>query len=369
MKGDRKSLGLAALAAFGLFLGIYYWPSIAGAVKTVGGAAVPLGRGCAIAYIANILMGFYERHYFPKSAMPLVRKSARPVCLIAAFLTVVLILAAVIGLVVPELVGCVKLMLQDVPAALDEMFDEFWAAEILSPELQAELESIDLAGAVTTLVQGVTSGLGSILTVAADIVSSVVNLVLGLIFAIYILLGKEKLSGQCTRLMVHFIPQKWNDKIRYVLSVLDNAFRRYIVGQCTEAVILGILCAVGMKVFGFPYAAMTGAVVGVTALIPVAGAYIGGAVGFLLIFTVSPVQALLFLVYLVILQQLENNLIYPRVVGASIGLPGIWVLAAVTVGGGIGGVGGMLLGVPLASAAYQMLRDCLHQKEAALKDE
>ena len=135
-----------------------------------------------------------------------------------------------------------------------------------------------------------------------------------------------------------------------------------MVGQCTEAVILGLLCMAGMLLLGFPYATMVGTFIGFTALIPVAGAYIGAGVGAFMIFTVSPVKALLFLLFIAVLQQLEGNLIYPRVVGASIGLPGVWVLAAVTVGGGVLGVAGMLLAVPLAAAAYQMLREDVRRR-------
>ena len=137
---------------------------------------------------------------------------------------------------------------------------------------------------------------------------------------------------------------------------------RSIVGQCTEAVILGGLCALGMTLLGLPYAVMTGTIIGVTALIPVAGAYIGGAVGAFVIFTVDPSKAVIFLVYLVILQQVEGNVVYPRVVGSSIGLPGIWVLTAVTIGGGVMGISGMLIGVPLSAAAYKLFSDHVNGK-------
>ena len=159
----------------------------------------------------------------------------------------------------------------------------------------------------------------------------------------------------------------------YLLSskVRDGGrrFRRFLVGQCTEAVILGLLCMAGMLLFRFPYATMVGALIGFTALIPVAGAYIGAGVGAFMIFTVSPVKALLFLVFIVVLQQLEGNLIYPKVVGSSIGLPGIWVLAAVTVGGGILGIFGMLLAVPLAAACYQMVREDVRKRTASLPED
>ena len=177
-------------------------------------------------------------------------------------------------------------------------------------------------------------------------------------------MGKERLGHQFRRLLDTYWKPRWTEKLYYVLRTVDNCFHRFIVGQCVEAVILGLLCILGMLIFRFPYAGMIGALIGFTALIPVAGAYIGAVVGALMIFTVSPIQALLFLVFLVVLQQLEGNLIYPRVVGSSIGLPGIWVLAAVTVGGGLLGVGGMLLGVPLTAAVYQLLRHDMNRRSA-----
>ena len=149
----------------------------------------------------------------------------------------------------------------------------------------------------------------------------------------------------------------------YVLRTVHESFGNFIVGQCTEAVILGVLCALGMTVLGLPYAVMTGTIIGVSALIPVVGAYIGGALGAFMIFTVDPAKALVFLIFLVILQQLEGNIIYPRVVGNSIGLPGLWVLASVTIGGGVMGVAGMLIGVPLSAALYKLFAKHVKRKQ------
>lgn len=210
-----------------------------------------------------------------------------------------------------------------------------------------------------------TSGVGNVMELVVNALSSVfsgvVMALMSVIFSIYLLLGKDKLRKQADRVMRHYLKTDWYKKIKYVLSVLNDCFHKYIVGQCTEAVILGMLCALGMVLLKLPYASMIGALIGFTALIPVAGAYIGGAVGAVMIFSVSPVQALIFLVYLVVLQQLEGNLIYPKVVGASMGLPGIWVLAAVTIGGGIMGVGGMLLSVPIAATVYQLIKDDMNK--------
>ncbi|MBQ5760559.1 MAG: AI-2E family transporter, partial [Clostridia bacterium] len=189
------------------------------------------------------------------------------------------------------------------------------------------------------------------------------DFVLALIFAIYLLAGKEDLGRGCRRMMEAYLSPSVRSRLLYVANTFDRCFGKFIIGQCVEAVILGGLCILGMLLLGIPYATMVGTLIGFTALIPVAGAYIGGVVGVLLIATVSPVKAVVFIVFLIVLQQLEGNLIYPRVVGSSIGLPGIWVLAAITVGGGVMGVMGMLLGVPLFAALYQILREDLRRRE------
>lgn len=366
MKEHQKYLK-AGITIFILFLCIYYWKPFTLVAKTAFKAAFPLLIGCAMAYILNILMSFYEQHYFTKNTSAAVRKSARPVCMIGAFLTLVIILAFILRLIVPELISCIQLLFAAVPKAMQALSDFLAEIEFVPDTIISYLSGIDWNSTLSKVLNVLTSGIGSTVNFAMGAVSSAVsfmmNLLIGGIFAIYLLFGKERLLAQCNRLLKNYTPAAWNEKLHYVLSVVNGCFHRYIVGQCTEAIILGALCAAGMFLFRFPYALMTGAVIGVTALIPVAGAYLGGAVGFLLILSVSPMKAVLFLIYLVILQQLEGNLIYPRVVGSSIGLPGIWVLATVTIGGGIFGIAGMLLGVPLAAAAYQLIRNNIIKKE------
>lgn len=371
MKTEWKKYFKLAVAVFLLFLCIYYWKPFTQAAGVAFKAAAPLLLGCAIAYILNILMSFYERHYFPKSKKAAVRKSARPVCMLGAFLTLILIMAIIIRLIVPELIACIQLLFAEVPKAMKSLSDLLAESSILPENIVESLRGIDWNSTLTKILDILTSGIGNTVNFAMSAVSSmtsfVMNLVIGAIFAIYLLFGKERLQAQCNRVLANYFRPEWNEKLHHILSVTNGCFHRYIVGQCTEAVILGVLCAVGMLIFGFPYAMMTGAVIGVTALIPVAGAYIGGAVGFLLILSVSPMKAVLFVVYLVVLQQLEGNLIYPRVVGSSIGLPGIWVLATVTIGGGMFGISGMLFGVPLAAALYQLLRNNMNKKEKGIQ--
>ena len=169
-------------------------------------------------------------------------------------------------------------------------------------------------------------------------------------------MSKDKLLEQCKQISNKYIKSKWLKKINYVLSILNDTFHKFIVGQCTEAVILGLLCTIGMTILRMPYAAMIGALTALMALIPIVGAFISGAVGAFLIFMESPVKALIFLIFIVVLQQLEGNLIYPKVVGSSIGLPALWVLTAVTVGGSVAGIAGMMIAVPIAAAIYRLIK-------------
>lgn len=354
-----------AVTAFALYLAVQYWPAVGELLSLVVGAASPLLIGCVIAYLVNILMSLYERHYFPKSQKEALIKSRRPVCMILAFVTLVAIVVLVVALVVPELGSCIGVIFSAVPEVLDDVVDFIAQLEIVPEDIQAALEAIDWKAKVSQIVNAVISGVGSVMdvvvTTATSVFSGLVNGLMAFIFSIYLLLGKDNLARQFKKLMGRYLKPSWNQKISYVLSVLNDSFRKYVVGQCTEAVILGVLCALGMALLKLPYATMIGALIAVTALIPVAGAYIGGGVGALMIFSVDPVQAVIFVVYLVILQQLEGNLIYPKVVGSSLGLPAIWVLAAVTIGGGIMGVVGMLISVPIASAIYRLLREDINR--------
>jgi predicted PurR-regulated permease PerM len=267
----------------------------------------------------------------------------------------------VVILILPQLVECVKLIVAELPGFMERALDQVEQWGLLSEDVLRYLEAIDWKNALSQAFDMLKSGLGSVMDVLVSTVSTVfsalVTTLVALIFSIYLLSGKERLGGQFHRVARRYLKKDWYKNLCYVLDVVDDCFHRYIVGQCIEAVIIGSLCALGMIILRLPYATMVGALVAFTALIPVAGAYIGAAVGAFMILTVDPIKAVIFLVFLVILQQFEGNVIYPKVVGSSMGLPGIWVLAAVTVGGGMMGIAGMLLGVPLAAAAYRILRD------------
>jgi len=273
--------------------------------------------------------------------------------------------------VVPELTACVELLIAQIPGAVSKAVSWLEANAAIPEEMLSSLQNIDWKSRIEQIISLLTSGVGSVMGTAVNVVSSVfsgiVTALFALIFSIYLLTGKEKLGSQFDRLMRRYMKDKLYNRSKYVLSVLNDCFHKYIVGQCTEALILGALCTAGMLLLGIPYATMTGAVISFTALIPVAGGYIGAAIGAFMILTVSPIQALIFLIFIVVLQQLEGNLIYPRVVGSSMGLPAIWVLAAVTIGGGVMGILGMLIGVPLAAALYRLLREDVNRQAVGEK--
>lgn len=353
---------------FLLYLAVHYWQTAANLVSALVSASLPLIIGGVVAYLVNILMANYESRWKDNPKKPGLAKLRRPVCMLLAFLTLVAIVALVCGLIIPQLVDCVGLILAELPGFMADAIDLAEQWKLFSPEVLASLESIDWNAQIGKLVGVVTSGIGDVVSLVVSAVSSVfsflVTALLSLIFSIYLLSGKEELASQVDRLAKRYVGNRLYGKLVYFLHTLDDCFHRYIVGQCTEAVILGALCAVGMGILRLPYALMVGALVAFTALIPVAGAYIGAGVGAFMILTVDPFKALVFLIFIVVLQQLEGNLIYPKVVGSSMGLPGIWVLAAVTVGGGLAGIVGMLLGVPLAAALYRIIRDDVNKHEA-----
>lgn len=357
-KTDFAVIIYICLAAL-LILGIKYFDQIAGVALKLWNVAFPLILGVAVAYVINIIMVRVERIYFPKTKNRFVTASRRGVSIVVSLLLVAGIFSLVARLVLPELGKAFAVIGRNVPIFLEEA--AAWLEENNAGNTADMLKNVDwnnVMDKVADVVKsGFTSFVNSTLTAVGAVVGSVVNFFIGLIFGIYILSGKEKLHSQVSRIMHAYMKERTVARIRYIYRTANETFSSFIIGQCTEAVILGTLCTIGMLLFRFPYAPMIGAFIGATALIPIVGAYLGAAVGAFMILTVDPLKALLFIIFIVVLQQLEGNLIYPRVVGSSIGLPGIWVLAAVTVGGGLGGIGGMLLGVPVAATAYKLIRN------------
>ncbi|MCM1497959.1 MAG: AI-2E family transporter [Clostridium sp.] len=345
------------------FQGIIGW---AGNILLI---AYPLLLGCVIAYVLNILMVRLEKIYFPHSKSKWINQSRRGVCITLSLALLILIVIFVMYLVIPQVVDCFVIISKDVPEVLQRVVQFLIDKSDELPTLQQQLQDINLdwGNIINKVSKGLLTGTKGVLTSATTIVGSVVgavtNVVIGLIFSLYVLACKEDIQAKTARVGKAFMRNKTYEKCTYVLGIVHESFSGFIVGQATEAVILGGLCAIGMSILRLPYAAPIGALVGLTALIPVFGAYIGAVLGAFMIVTVVPKQALVFLIFLVVLQQIEGNLIYPKVVGSSIGLPGIWVLAAIILGSGLGGVAGMLVSVPVAASVYKLLRNATLKRE------
>ncbi len=323
----------------------------------------PILFGAVLAYILNILMEFFERHYFPNKEEDWVQSTRRPVSILLAIVVIILVLFFVMRLVIPQLLSVFEQILSILPTLAENLRQWVIRNEELFPPIADFVQQWDFnwQNIVQNTLNFVNNVTGSFINTAFSTVTSafgiVVNLFLSLMIAIYILFSKEKLRDNFSLVLRTYLSSKNYRRLTYFGRVMDESFRNFITGEVIEAAILGMMVTVGMLIFQFPYATMIGALTGVTAIIPILGAYLSGAVGFLLILMNSPVQALLFIVFIVVVQQIEGNLIYPRVVGNSIGLPGLWVLIAVTIGGGVWGIPGMLVAVPLASAFYRMLKD------------
>ena len=371
-KMDPRIVKYFLLAAV-LVLGIRYFNVLFGGAGDLWSIASPLIAGCAVAYVLNIVMRKLEKLYFPNSGSRLAKRTRRPVCIVLSLVLIAAVIYLILRLVVPELIKAFAIIGQSIPVAFREVVD--WLAENLDefPQTGQMLENLQNLNVdwnslwdsvINYLKAGIGGFLNSTVTLVGSLVGAVVNSVIALIFAIYILASKEKLADQLKRTVRAFVRPCWIERCKRILVTADRTFSSFIVGQVTEAVVLGSLCTAGMLIFRFPYAPMIGAFIGATALIPIVGAYLGAAVGAFMILTQDPLKALLFLIFIIILQQLEGNLIYPKVVGSSIGLPGMWVLAAVTIGGGVLGIPGMLLGVPSAATLYKLLGYGVNRRNA-----
>ncbi|MBQ9898674.1 MAG: AI-2E family transporter [Ruminococcus sp.] len=372
-KKELKSAVTVALLAVAVCFIVQNFPAITQFLSAVGSAAAPLIIGCIIAYIFNIIMVRFEKLYFPKATSGFLSYSRRPVCLVLAFGITAAVITLVLKIVIPEIISAGKLIYEGIPAAYQsirrfasEKLVEYPQVEQYLSNMEIEWKSIDWNSVIQNVFNGAYGLLSSAISVIGAVTSTVTSFVLALIFAIYVLLRKDKLSADAKRVQKVLFSEKVSNKVNHFLSCAHETFTSFFVGQFIEAIILGSLCFVGSWALRLPYAAMSGTIVGVTALIPVVGGLVGAAVSAFIIFTVDPAKALVFLIFLIILQQFETNIIYPKVVGSSVGLPGIWVIAAVTVGGGLFGVLGMLVGVPLAATVYKLCFEELESREKKL---
>ena len=365
-----KSLILLITYAVVLVAFIVKIDAVGGWLSSVISAFKPLLIGFAVAFVLNRPCNFFAGLY-GKKLPEKAAKAARPLAVVTCYLIVVLLLAGVVALVVPELVKSIQTFAGNLSTYAGN-FQALYDSIVEKLDLQS-LADLNLSSAIreplSKLLSGVlnalTNTLPQFITMTSVLVSGAITAVLALVFSIYMLSGGPKLTAQCRRLITAYLPERVSDPLLRVLRLTADTFTKYVSGQLIEACILGGLCFLGMCLFRFDYAPLISVVIGVSALIPVAGAYIGGAVAVLLLIMISPLEAFLFLVFLVVLQQLEGNLIYPRVVGTSMGLPGIWVLAAVTVGSSMLGFVGLIASVPVTAVLYTLLRGDLHRREGA----
>ena len=358
---NKEELIRMGLAAFAVYLGIYYWKSISKMLVLLCSAFYPVVLGCTIAYIANIPMRFFEQQLSKVGDTPALRRARRPVSLLASIVIVLAIVIFLTWFIAPELVASMRMMSYKLPALVNnirQFFREIDLETLVDKELDqfSDWDSIQMQLS-NYLMSGAGGVMGSVLTGMSSVISSTFEMFLSLILAIYILMGKERLGRQVNTLIRTYLGDGFADRFSYVTGVLDRSFHSFIVGRCLVSLLLGIMCLGGMLLFKFPYAMTISTVVGVTYIVPVVGGYVGAIIGALLIFSSSPMKALLFVLFLLVLDQFEANVIFPHVVGSSTGLPGIWVLAAVAVGGGLGGIPFILLSVPLAATAYQLITD------------
>ena len=341
--------------------------SISGKLALIWRILMPFWIGIFMAFILNILMvpiqKLLVRFVFKKNNKP-----AKPISIILSYFIFILIIVALLAFVIPELANSIAKFVNNWSTYI-EQFQKM----VNDITVKYDFDSVDINSFVASFSDNIEQFANKALTYIGNMVPQVVsfmsnivsfmfNIIMAVVISANILVYKEKLISQISRTVKVSLP-KFYDKLAKLAVVTSDTFRRYISGQCIEALILGGLCYIGMVIFRFDYALLISTVIAVTALIPVAGAYIGGAVAFILLAIISPVKAVMFIVYLVVLQQIETNLIYPRVVGSSLELPGIWVIFAVTVGGGAFGILGIMFAVPVMSVAYKFIREAVVNRE------
>lgn len=372
-----KDDSIKKIVISGVILILIYWGinninTIGGYIKFFFGLINPFIVGGVIAFIFNVPMRSIEKHLFKgeKYNTPKFAKLRR---LCAYFITlcfIILVLAIVLTILIPQLSKTIMDLLMAIPGAAANL--QNWAIEQLNayPQIEEYIKNIniDWQGVLKSVASFLSNGLNGIITggigAVSGIVSGVTTFFVGFVFSLYVLFQKETLSRQAKKVMYALMSDKKADRLLEILRITDNTFANFLSGQCLEACILGSMFVVSMTILRMPYALLIGVLIAVTALIPIVGAFIGCVVGAILICISSPIKAIGFVVLFLVLQQIEGNLIYPHVVGNSVGLPGIWVLVAVTVGGNLFGIVGMLTFIPMSSVLYALFRVYINRRLA-----
>lgn len=374
MKLDKENVKkIRGLILFTILILVALWnyKMALGILSFLWRVILPFVVGGAIAFLINIPMNFFERHLFGKAKEKEKKwalKLARPVSLIITILVILSVIAIVMLVVIPELGNTILKLGKTLQAIIPQI--QMWVSDKLRDhqeivdrvsKMEFNWEAI-LQGAIDFLKKGTGSVIGTTFEAAKSIISGIGTFFISFVFACYILVQKEKLGEQVQKFMCAFVPEDWRNILFALARVTNRSFVNFFTGQCVEAVILGLMFLVTMLIFRLPYAMLISVLIGFTALIPIFGAFIGCAVGAFLIFIVDPMKALIFIIIFLVLQQLEGNLIYPHVVGNSVGLPSIWVLVAVTLGGNLMGIPGMLIFIPLTSVVYTLLRGIVNRR-------
>ena len=354
-----------------IYLALNNITGILGTISYLAGLIMPFIVGGVIAFIFNVPMKAIEKNIKKLVDKKCKKQHNKLVRVLAYFLTLIIIIAVIAGvllIVVPELVNTIADLISQVPVAFNKLVA--WLQTMLAsyPEYEEKLNSISinwdsvLANMMSFLSIGtkgiINGGIGAI----SGLFSGITNFFIGFVFSVYVLFQKEKLASQCKKLLYVMVSERRADQIVEILRLTNTTFSNFLSGQCLEACILGALFVITLSILRMPYALLIGIIIGVTALVPIVGAFIGCAVGVVLIMMTSPLKALIFIAIFLILQQIEGNLIYPHVVGNSVGLPGMWVLVAVTIGGNLFGIMGMLTFIPISSVCYALLRTFVNNK-------
>ena len=355
---NRKLLIVALLLVVVLF-----WRRISEALSFLTGILKPFILGGALAFILNLPLSFLEKKVF-RNLKGRGEKFKRPLSIFLSLVFVLLLILILLLTVVPEVISAFESIISSIPSLVTRV--ESWSNDVLTPVLKNNpelLKSLEtnwdslLSKSLSFLKDGLSALLSSTLVAANSLISSITSFVVALIFAIYVLGDKERLERQFRSLLKAYTSKETEEYVLHVFSVLHRSFSSFISGQCLEAVILGSIFILVLSILRFPYSVMIGVVVMFSALLPIVGAFIACFFGAFIILLSSPVKALYFVVIFLIIQQLENNLIYPRVVGSSVGLPALWVFFAVTLGGALFGVVGMLFFIPVFSAVFVLLKE------------
>ena len=371
--GERKIVRLMLLAAL-LALGVIHIQWIIEGVLFLWRVAQPIVVGGIIAYILEVIIKRLERVFFPNSKNKWLNKSRRWICILIATVLVASIFVLLIFTVIPGLTEAFTVLGQEFPNYfaqikdwIMETFRDIPAVTDYVKDFQLDWPSLQNR-VVNWAINGMSGSLlSSTVTVIGAITGEIANFLISAIIAIFLLSGKKTLQSQYHHVMNVAVAPEKNAKIQYVLDTANRCFSGFIVGQTVNGIILGALTWLGMRIFGMPYALMVGVLSGTTSLVPIIGGYIGAALGTFLVFTASPSMGLWFLLFIVSLQTLQGNVLYPRLVGTSVGIPSLWVLAAVSVGGGLGGIVGMLLAVPITATLYQLAHEWVKKKSAEQK--